>query len=598
MNSGQVRLARIAVRASTVEIRVHQFLLFTIFLPFAAILLPFLGFHIACSLLNSNLSQDWRNWKHIRRVEDQDLLSGMQELALAGTLTGSVLLYGLTWYAKGQQTLRSTEETDSRYRRLKPTQGKTLRKREASLWREAVESTSEPPEILWFPNVAILARALSSRGLVQMAVSTGLWERLERGDQTAELILLHEMAHLRFHDPDRFQRYQAMLAAIHRALSITFFSFAFIVAFLAIHQVVALFRHAPFGTLLRQESMILGVGSIVISLCPITGAIVRRYLGFITSLLELRADVKAAEWAGGLDRFADILSKNEMVHKSTLADRSRSWFSLNLTHLSETERIDTIRDPVRLLTPKTEYFVFSLILALVLPFNGLTPLFEGGLADLVVSMAVAVAFSLTTAMMLTLAAATPVRIPVTRLLGLALGFVGFTAACQLNLYTFAYSLMTIAVEFGLPSPDTPVDLKEILHDLGSSFKDIGDQLNGIASHGWVAGSVLVTFAALWLLVWRARRASGTRQIGRIPLLLIGLTSAVGVITDGYDQWRSAELEGTWLGRLWMVWHDVWARVPWLRFSLSTILPMVVIWGISFSLRKDSKSRQPELLPPI
>src|ERR1700733_15030924 len=162
--------------------------------------------------------------------------------------------------------------------------------------------------------------------------------------------MLPEIAHLRFHDPDRFRRYQAMLGAIQRALSITFFSFAFIVACLAVHQVFALLRSAALDTLLRQESMILVVGSIVISLCPITGAIVRRYLGFITSLLELRADVKAAEWAGGLDYFADILSKNEMVHRSTLADRSKSWFSLKLTHLSETERIETIRDPVRLLT--------------------------------------------------------------------------------------------------------------------------------------------------------------------------------------------------------------------------------------------------------
>jgi Zn-dependent protease with chaperone function len=587
VDSGHVRLARIAVRASTVEIRVHQFLLFIIFLPFAGILLPFLGFHIACSLLNSNLSQDWRNWKHIRQVEERDLLSETQELGLAGTLTGVVFVYGLTRYVKGLHALRSTEEADSRYRPLKPTQGNILRERGASLWREAVASRSEPPEILWFPNVAVLARALSNHGVDRMAVSTGLWERVEKGDQTAELILLHEMAHLRYHDPDRFRRYQAMLAAIQRALSITFFSFAFIVAFLGFHQAFALFSRAPLGTLLRQESMILGVGFIVISLCPITGAIVRRYLGFITSLRELRADVKAAEWAGGLDYFADILSRNEMVHKSTLADRSRSWFSLNLTHLSETERVDTIRDPARLLTPKTEYFLFSLILALVLPFNGLTPLFEGGLADLVVSMAVAVAFSLTTTMMLTLAAETPVGIPVTRLFGLALGFVGFTAACQLNLYTVAYSLMTVAVEFGLPSPDTPVNLKEILHDIGSSFKDIGDQLNGIVSHGWVIGSLLVTFVALWLLIWRVRRISGKRQIGRISLLLVGLASAVGVIIDGYDHWRTFELEGTWLDTLWVGWQNVWARLPWLRFSLSAILPMVVVWAISLSFRKDS-----------
>lgn len=112
----------------------------------------------------------------VRQVDDQDLLSGIQKLALAGTLMGSVLFYGLARYAKGLHALRWTEEADSRYRRLKPTQGKTLREREASLWRESVDSTSEPAEILWFPNVAILARALSSHGWGKMAVSTGLYE--------------------------------------------------------------------------------------------------------------------------------------------------------------------------------------------------------------------------------------------------------------------------------------------------------------------------------------------------------------------------------------------------------------------------------------
>jgi len=584
VDPGQLRLARAAVRASTVEIRVHQFLLFTIFLPFAGILLPFLGFHIATSLLNSNLSQDWRSWRHVSPSDDRDMLSGSQEFALAGALTTAVLFYGLVRYARGLRSQRMAEETDPRFRPLKPHQGRFLREREALLWREAVQSTSQPPEIVWFPHVAVLARALSSHGTSRIAISTGLWERLEKRDQTAELILLHEMAHLRYQDPERFRRSQAMLRAVQRALSLTFFSFTFIVAFLAIHQGVTLLTHAPLVTLLRQELMILVVGLIVVSLCPITAAIVRRYLGFLTSLLELRADVKAAEWIGGLDSFAEILSANEMVHKSTLTDRSRSWFSLNMTHLSETERIETIRNPTRLLTPKTEYFVFSLVLALVLPFNGLTPLFEGGLADLVVSLAVAVAFAFTTTTMLALAAAAGVRIPAGRLLGLAVGLVVFTAACQLNLYTFAYSLMTIAVEVGLPSPDTPVDLKEIAQDIGSSFRDIGGQLSGVASHGWVACSVLVTFLALLLLVSRARQLFTKHQDRPIRLLLVGLASTAGVILDAYDKWRTSELEGTWLEFLWMRWQEVWTRLPWLRFTLSAVLPLAVIWAISLAKR--------------
>lgn len=551
MLDSEVRqVAQVAVRASTVEIRAHQFLLLSIFLPFAGILLPFLGFHITCSLLNSNLSKDWRDWKHIRQVNDEDVLTGTQELALAGSLTFAICLYDFNRYAGGLRKLRSAEDTDSRYRPLKPGQGTALKAREALLWKSVVASENAAPEIVWFPNVAVLARALSKRGEPRIAISTGLWERLEKGDQTAELILLHEMAHLRFGDPERFLRFTAVLNAIQKALSVTFFSFAFIVGFLALHQVFALFRTPPLSTLLRQELMIISVGLIVISLCPITGAIVRRYMGFITSLVELRADVRAAEWAGGLDHFAGILASNELVHRSTLADRSRSLFSLDLTHLSETERIDAIRDPARLLAPKTEYFVFSLILALILPFNGLTPLFAGGLADITASIAVAVAFSLTTVTMLSLGAATPVRMPVRKLVGLAVGVVGFTAACQLNLYTFAYSLMTIAVEFGLPSPDTPVDLKEIVHDIGASFGDVAGQFDGIFSKGWIAGSVVVTVAALGLLIIGAKRLGSKNGISRASLFVIGIAGVAGAVLDSFDQWRTSELEGTWIYLLW------------------------------------------------
>jgi hypothetical protein len=37
-------------------------------------------------------------------------------------------------------------------------------------------------------------------------------------------------------------------------------------------------------------------------ICQVSAAIIRRYIGLITSLIELRADIRSAEWAGGLKK--------------------------------------------------------------------------------------------------------------------------------------------------------------------------------------------------------------------------------------------------------------------------------------------------------
>jgi hypothetical protein len=77
-----------------------------------------------------------------------------------------------------------------------------------------------------------------------------------------------------------------------------------------------------------------------------------------------------------------------------------------MTHLLESERMQIVRRPERLLTPKVQYFFFSLCLVLLLPLNGVTPLFEGGIVDLAGVIAVATALSAAFATMFVLARGT------------------------------------------------------------------------------------------------------------------------------------------------------------------------------------------------
>jgi hypothetical protein len=197
--------------------------------------------------------------------------------------------------------------------------------------------------------------------------------------------LLHELAHLAYNDPQSFARLTSLLETVSRALKVMFLALISIVGFLMLQVLIAnIWNKLSAGTIVAQEVMIALIGLLATSLGPVAVATVRRYIGFITSLVELRADVRSAEWAGGTEHFAEILRNTPMVHRSTLRDRTSSLFSLELTHLSESERVELLSDPERLLTPKLRYFVFTLVLALLFPLNGLTPLFAGGIFDLAV----------------------------------------------------------------------------------------------------------------------------------------------------------------------------------------------------------------------
>jgi hypothetical protein len=509
------------------------------------------------------------------------------------TLTAAALGY---WRDVRRRTIEPSD--GRRYLAPKGNKGSTLTIQIKGLWSQVARQSTSPPDILWFPSAAVLARAMTPSGRLTVAVSAGLWEKIVTDDPIAKIVLLHELAHLAYRDPPTFIRLEALSDAATRILKQMLRVLIFIVLFLVLHQVIANYNaHVGAATIVRQTLMIAGIGFLALLICPVSAAIIRRYIGLITSLIELRADVRSAEWSGGgLKNFAEILSHHPLVHRSTLSDRARSWFSLGLTHLSESERIQIVRSPERILSPKVQYFFFSLCLVLLLPLNGVTPLFEGGIVDLAAVITVATALSVALCTMFVLAGGTSTRSPLLRLFTVSACAVFFTAACQINLYTLTYSLSTIAVEFGLPNKGTVLRWNEVSSVLMSAFHDIGGQLENIWSGGWIVVSVLVTMAALGGLriVARGLRHTSDPVTGR--LALVAVATGLGVIIDGYDRWRAFVVENTLLGRAFVGWASITTRFRGIRFTLGPCLALTSMLILSMASRWIRGDRRADRMP--
>jgi Zn-dependent protease with chaperone function len=559
-------------------------LFFLILLPFTTLVFPFLAFHITTSLVNFNLSADWQKWKHHGATKEQAALSDRQEIAIATTLTLLTLTAASLRYGRDVRRLTIEPSGGRRYLAPKGNTGSTLTVLIRSLWSQVARQSTPSPDVLWFPSAAVLARAMTPSGRLTIAVSAGLWEKIETDDSIAKIVLLHELAHLAYRDPPTFIRLEALSDAATRILRQMLRVLIFIVLFLVLHQLIANHNtHAGAATIVRQTLMIVGIGFLTLLICPVSAAIIRRYIGLITSLIELRADVRSAEWAGGLQKFAEILSRHPLVHRSTLSDRAHSWFSLELTHLSESERIRIVSSSERLLTPKVQYFFLSLCLVLLLPLNGVTPLFEGGIVDLAAVITVATALSVALCTMFVLAGGTSTRIRLLRLFTVSACAVLFTAACQINLYTLTYSLSTIAVEFGLPNQGTVLRWDEASSVLMSAFHDIGGQLGNIWSGGWVVVSVLITMAALGGLRIVARGLRRTDPVTGWLVLVAGATG-LGVMIDGYDPWRAFVVENTLLGRAFVGWASITTHFRGIRFTLGPCLALASMLILSTASR--------------
>jgi len=113
-----------------------------------------------------------------------------------------------------------------------------------------------------------------------------------------------------------------------------------------------------------------GGASAVAYLREIVNPMAFTYLSLIVMLLELQADLIAADLDGSIESFVFVVGKEPAIRDSGWRGRWKSVIGMNVTHLSPRERVDLLQCPDRLLTPKLRYFAFSLALPVILLLLG------------------------------------------------------------------------------------------------------------------------------------------------------------------------------------------------------------------------------------
>jgi hypothetical protein len=404
-----------------------------------------------------------------------------------------------------------------------------------------------------------------------------------RGDQRgtvaaielADVVLFHEVAHLAKGDPRRFARIEAVVDVSRFALTVFFWAIASVVGWMLAHAITYdVLDGRGAATMLRHATMVLAIGGLACASVPLIYLAVRRYAGFLTLLVELRADVTAALWGPGLTQMAQIVQDDEAVHKSSWADRGRSLFAIGPTHLSETERVAILENHDRLITPQLRYFGLSLALPLAFPLNGATPMLWAGTFDAVFALIATTAAGLSVVALPAIAATYGVRVrSALRIAALAIVLVALPALSHLNLYTFAYGVQSIATEIGMSAAGDDVDTP--LGAFVSSCSDVVKQLGEAAGNGAIVAAVVLTFVVLLLLTSTLRRVSRVGLSSKVVLSAVISATALGLVVEGFDSSRAYGLEALLLRTLSAPWSAVVSRVPELRFTAGPLLALAV-----------------------
>lgn len=446
-----------------------------------------------------------------------------------------------------------------------------------ALWRSLPATRGRsPPTILWFPNFNVLART-EEQGLSQsLQISSTLWDRTVRGDVVAHGILAHELAHLVYRDGRRLRPLETVITAARRILNVA--SGCVLATAIASAVTYLIWSYVAFNELLWRAASVMGL-SVLVLLIPVLSLLtIRRQSAFITALIEVRADVSAGVWTGGISKFGDTLANDQTLKGSSISDLRHSLISPSLTHLSNFERVKLLKEEERIGTPKLRYFALSIVLAFVLPINPYTPLFAGGSLDYLIMAAVIVAVHFAAFGMIIIAAnarSDPLSWQAAGKLAVFL----CTALClpHVNMYEIGYLLTHFTAALVMPGGfgTDPTTVATLWNDIATSFYGLWTKLldasGGFAFIVAVACSA-ISLRALSLLArqsYRHKAISLNTWFWFVPACAGGLVALVST----YDPWRVPESSLFDLGKQWF---SVTESIPWVRLCAPGIAATILV----------------------
>lgn len=506
-----------------------------------------------------------------------------------GWLTVFVAVLLLTRFIAGSRNAvhedaQAQAELADRARQPKGAAGQVLRDNVSRIW-QATRSPERPaPDVVWYSGFQVAAHARTTLEGDRIFVSSALWDRVAKRDLTGDLILAHEMGHIVHRDWRTFRRLSIVLSGICSTLG---FSKAFAVGasvvILVLFSLAGLIHGEPLWWLVRLGVATVALALLCFLLLAVCDLFVRRYASFIVALMEVRADLCAALWTVGLDDFAKHLAADASLHRSTAGDLAQSFFSSNMTHISESERLALIRTPERLFTPKLRYFAWSVVLALLLPLNPITPLLLNGAIDHAILVCTVSALYASAMTMLVLSG-------FSRQLGWKRAAVLATVACgalgitSINFYEVGYLLTHygVALANGTGFGKAPVALAEMGGDIVIVARSLARKAGEGLSGWWFFVSVPLTLLAM-KMARPAVRSQRLQSSKLAPALTAAVTTFCVALVVGRDPRRSELYDLVFGG----IPEDWWLLVEPVRLAVPAwaALLSVVVGGAFLKLGK-------------
>ncbi|WP_142781908.1 M48 family metalloprotease [Agrobacterium sp. T29] len=503
-------------RSATIELSLHLFVLAAVLLPVLAIVFPALLLLVGATILSSAYPEGpTALWL-------KEGTYGPISVACFSALMVGVA--GAVWSARhsGSDALR--------LRDLGGKDAAKLTDQIGAIWKDFKKSGTVPAA-RWFPAMDIAAYAHNRAGNAEIHVSAGLWRSVVSDEPIARAILAHELAHVAYRDPTTLRILAYVVAAIQSVIFATAGFSALTTGYLLFHETQRMAGQSAAGTVIVAEWIrILLMTSSVLILLPIGWLALRRQVAFITSLIEIRADIAAAEWTVGLEAYTQLFASNSQVIPTSGRDFWRSLVSPTFSHIPQRERLAILRTPGLIATPKLRFFALSLLLVFLIPVNFATPLLYGGAANHFAMLVLSMTFNVAVVLMILVSAPQKtVSFAYDRLAILAFASCLISALPRINLEPVSYLAMSWFAGFG----GEPADWNSLAGDGETTIIDLSEMVSAALPAVYSTAAMFLSFFSLLCLATSGR----SRHLLAIRCAACAVATIIGSFIAGLDPFR-------------------------------------------------------------
>lgn len=547
-SDARLRRAEALSRSASVETAVHVAVLVVVLVPLLGVVFPGMLILVGLTMLFSSAPDSTiGQW-----ISDREAAS----FSIVCAIAAIVGVIGIVLAPRSGAARTNPRELVGR-------DGEKLIALTQRIWQQTRGDTPPPP-VRWIPAMDIAAYAAMPKGLPEVQVSAGLWRAAVSGEPIAGAILAHELAHIRYRDPLLLAFLGYIGTAMQAILLVSaLFGLTIIAWVLGLETQAVLVQQRDMVGLLGEWARIVGAASVVMILIPLAWLALRRQISFITSLIEIRADVAGAAYTEGLESFTQHFATHKSVARTGGKDLFSALLSIHLTHIPERERLAILTSPQLIVSPKVSFFALSVLLVFLLPINFATPYLWGGIANHLAMQAMTIAFNAALVLMLMVGcSAIPIRISVGRMVALAAASVVITALPRINVEPVSYLAMSWLIGFG----GQPADWSSLPQDVAVTLGDLSGKVQAALLNGGAIVAAAFSILALFALVAAAPAAAKFPAWLRagLALLLVG----AGSVMAGFDAFRALDYGVTSRVQSWFTAQEI-------NLSAMLCLPLVL-----------------------